>query len=63
MRIKRHFAGYYTVTNQKTGRSVTVERRDDLDGWLASADWTFNYYTDPVATYRDAKAAAVEMLS
>ena len=43
-------------------RVVRVERRDDLHGWMAIADFDPHLYTDAVPTKRDAVFNAERML-
>jgi hypothetical protein len=41
---------------------VTIERRDDLGGWMAIAQWDRHLYTDAVPTKARAKLCAIEMI-
>lgn len=53
-------AGMYEVSDGY--RVVRVERRDDLNGWMAIADFDPHLYTDAVPTKRDAVFNAERML-
>ncbi|MEE9159981.1 MAG: hypothetical protein V3U60_16550 [Gammaproteobacteria bacterium] len=59
-KTSRCFSGLYEVTNGV--RIVTVERRDDLRGWIAAAGWDGHLYTDAVPTKRLAVFNAHRML-
>lgn len=65
MKTTRIAPGAYEVTHD--GQTVKIDRFDHLpkDGpqWIAAAGWDRYCYTDPLWTLRDAKAAAVGMLT
>lgn len=65
-RVKRVCPGCYTV-EQKVDEAdyytVTITRRDDLNGWIAAANWDRHLYTDPVPTLRKAEREAVAMIN
>ncbi len=59
-KTKRVCAGRYEVTDGEN--TVTLDRRDDLNGWIASANWDRYRYTDPLPTKAAAKFNALHML-
>lgn len=61
MQTKRHCSGSYEVWSGDL--AVTIQRRDDLDGWIAAAQWDRHLYTDPVPTKAAAVREAAAMLA
>lgn len=62
-RTRRVSSGYYEVsTPADPSLKVTIDRRDDLGGWMAIASWDRNLYTDVVPTKAAAKFNAINMI-
>ncbi len=62
-RTRRVCAGYYTVsTPADPTLIVTLERREDLGGWMAVSHWDRNLYTDVLASKALAKLNAIQMI-
>jgi len=61
MKINRYCAGYYRAHDGDL--ELTIERRDDLDGWLVSALWDAHMYSDPIPTYKMAKIVAQDIIN
>jgi len=64
--VKRVCPGCYTVEQKVDGAhyyTVSITRRDDLNGWIAAAQWNQYLCTDPVATLRKAQRDAVAMIN
>jgi hypothetical protein len=59
--ITRIAPGFYDVTYGD--RTVEIENRKDVGGWVARATWSRNEYSDPLRTYAEAKQWAIETLS
>lgn len=60
---KRVCAGYYTVsTPADPTLIVTLERREDLGGWMAISYWDRHLYTDVLASKALAKLNAIQMI-
>lgn len=58
--VRRFCAGLYYAS--KGNYKVAITRRDDLNGWMAAAEWDRCLYTDIVPTYQAAKTNALAML-
>lgn len=62
-RTRRVCSGRYVVsTPADAALSVIIDRRDDLGGWMAIAEWDRHLYTDAVATKAVAKFNAILMI-
>jgi len=62
-RTRRLCSGRYEVaTPADPSLTVTLDRRDDLGGWMAIANWDRHLYTDAVPTKAAAKFNAVQMI-
>ena len=62
-RTERVCAGMYKVsTPADPALTVTLERRDDLGGWMAMAAWDRYLYTDVLASKAAAKFNAIRMI-
>lgn len=66
LKIKRYSAGSYELGAGGFDPSlhyiVTIQRRDDLNGWIAAARWDRFLYSDPLPTFREAKKCAADMI-
>ncbi len=64
--VKRVCPGCYKVEQKVDDAdyyTVSITRRDDLNGWIAAAQWDRCLYTDPVSTLRKAQREAVAMIN
>jgi hypothetical protein len=73
-KVTRRCSGSYTVSKPVrvvdqadhellSSRKIDVTYFPELKGWIARAEWTNDWYTDPVETLRDAKQCAFSMLA
>jgi hypothetical protein len=62
-RTRRVCSGRYEVsTPADPALTVTLDRRDDLGGWMAISGWDRHLYTDVVPTKAAAKFNAISMI-